>query len=463
MFDKHNILELTDSYKITHANQYPPGTQHVYSYFESRSSPWSESVMFGLRYILEEYLAGIVVTDAHIASMKELSKNHFGNDSLFNEKGWKYIEDKHKGHLPLEIKAVPEGTRVPTGNVLMTVENTDPECWWLTNYVETLLVQAWYPITVATLSYEIRKLITQYLEETGDPTLVDFKLHDFGVRGASSMESAALGGAAHLINFLGTDNVPALSLLKKLYGVDCAGFSIPAAEHSTITSWGRAGEADAYANMLKQFPNGLVAVVSDSYDLYNACENIWGDKLKDEVLKRKDGFVVVRPDSGFPPGVVLTTLDILGKKFGYSTNDKGYKVLDPHIRVIQGDGIGYEMIVNILQTMKKNKWSTDNIAFGMGGALLQHPHRDTLGFAFKASSIVINGDTHDVYKEPATDAGKTSKRGRLKLIKQGGSFHTVSQGADGKDHLETVFSNGVLSKKDSFDTIRERARQIEIC
>ncbi|MGC4002327.1 MAG: nicotinamide phosphoribosyltransferase domain-containing protein [Pirellulales bacterium] len=280
MFATDNILLLTDSYKVSHYKQYPPGTQTVYSYFESRGGEFPETVFFGLRYFLERYLAGQVVTNEKIHAAEKLLERHFASGSFFNREGWRHIVDAHGGKLPIRIKSVPEGTVVPTGNVLMTIENTDPSCYWLTNYLETLLVQVWYPSTVATQSRSMKQTIAGYLRRTGTIEGLPFKLHDFGFRGVSSVETAALGGAAHLINFLGTDNLAGIALAQQCYDAEMPGFSIPAAEHSTLTSWGREHEVDAYRNMLSQFPTGLVAVVSDSYDIFNACDRILGIRVE---------------------------------------------------------------------------------------------------------------------------------------------------------------------------------------
>ena len=333
-----NILLLTDSYKVTHYRPYPPATQTVYSYVESRGGDFGELVFFGLQYYLKKYLAGRVITQEKIDFADAFLARHFGNANLFNSAGWRHILERHEGRLPVSICAVPEGTVVPVHNVLMTIENTDPECFWLTNYLETLLVQVWYGSTVATQSRSMKQTLLRYLRETGDPELVDFKLHDFGFRGSTSVESAGMGGAAHLVNFKGTDTVAGLIVAHDYYGETMAGFSIPAAEHSTITAWGREHEVDAMRNMLRQFPNGLVAVVSDSYDIFRACSEFWGNILKDTVLQR-EGTVVIRPDSGDPPTIVVRVLELLGQAFGTTTNDKGYQVLDPHVRIIQGDGI----------------------------------------------------------------------------------------------------------------------------
>ena len=460
-----SMLLLTDSYKMTHWRQYPPGTEVVHSYFESRGGLFRETVFFGLQYLLNRYLAGRVVTREAIDEAEELAALHFGRDGLFNRAGWEHVLGEHGGRLPVSIRAVPEGSVVPGRNVLMTVENTCPECHWLTNYLETLLVQAWYPISVATLSREMKRMILRYLSKTGDPAGVGFKLHDFGFRGVSSVESAALGGAAHLVNFLGTDTIAGLVLARDSYGAKMAGFSIPAAEHSTMTSWGRESEAEAMRNMLIQYPSGLVAVVSDSYDIFRACSEIWGGKLREMVLAR-DGTLVVRPDSGDPPSVVLRVLEILGEKFGWEKNAKGFKVLNPKVRVIQGDGIDFESAERILATITDSGWSADNLAFGMGGALLQKLHRDTLRFAFKASAIRVEGEWRDVYKEPVTDPGKNSKRGRLALVAEGDSLRTLRReeaaalGLD--DILVEVFRDGEILREWDFEEVRARAaRRLE--
>ena len=448
-----NILR-TDSYKVSHFKQYPPGTTHIYSYLESRGGVFPETVFFGLNYYLKEYLSK-PITMANVDRAEARITKHLGPNS-FNRAGWERIVNVHNGFLPVRIKAVPEGTVVPTRNVLMTLENTDPELPWVTNYVETLLLKVWYPITVATLSREIKKVIKRYLEETGDVAGLDFKLHDFGYRGVSSEESAAIGGMAHLVNFKGTDTMIALEAAEAYYGEDMAGFSIPAAEHSTITAWGEEFEYEAYENMIKQFGNGaLYAVVSDSYNIYNACENIWGTMLKEKVLAAP-GILVVRPDSGVPHEVVRQITEILGNKFGYTVNEKGYKVLNK-VRVIQGDGINLEEIGRILEALKIRGWSADNVAFGMGGALLQQCNRDTQKFAIKASSMVRNGKIKDVYKAPVTDNGKRSKRGKLKLVNNGGILETFDSHQLGTDVLQTVWENGVLVVDPTFEEIRKQA------
>jgi len=465
----NNILMLTDSYKVTHHLQYPPGTSTIYSYFECRGGAYEEVCFFGLQYFLKRYLAGPVVTMEKIDEAEKYFKSHFSHpvwgydEKLFNRAGWEHIVNTHGGHLPVKIKAVPEGTVLPYKNVLFTMENSDPKCFWLTNYLESLLVQVWYPTTVCTQSREQKKIITKYLTETGTPEVIDtglhlFKLHDFGLRGVSSVESAATGGAAHLVNFLGTDTMAALIMLKEYYGEDCAGFSIPASEHSTMTSWGREKEVEAMRNMLQTYPKGIVACVSDSYDIFKACSDYWGTELK-SMIEKREGFLVVRPDSGELPGIVLKVLDTLESKFGSSKTPTGHKLLPPCIRIIQGDGIDIKSLEMILKAMLDKGYAADNLAFGSGGALLQKLHRDTQKCAFKCSHAVVKGKGVDVVKDPITDPGKKSKKGRLTLEFKDGEWTTVTEGngAEKSDQLVLVFKDGHIMVDDTLATIRKRA------
>lgn len=454
---RDNIILLTDSYKVSHWKQYPPRTSQVFSFFESRGGEFPTTTFFGLSYIIQKHLAGVRVTRAGIEQAARRFKKHFGDEAHFNREGWEHILTKWGGCLPLLIRAVPEGTTVPTGNVLMTIENIDPDVPWLVNYVETLLTQVWYPTTVCTQSREMKRLIKTAMETTGaDMAGLPFKLHDFGYRGSTSVESAGIGGLAHLVNFLGTDTLAALDVAEEYYDEENAGFSIPAAEHSTITSWGRNREIDAYRNMLQSYPTGLVAVVSDSYDIYNSVANIWGGSLRNEVLSR-DGTVVIRPDSGDPPTVINRLLNLLDVNFGSTVNAKGFTVINPKVRLIQGDGIDLEMLKRILDMMIHNYWSIDNIAFGSGGGLLQKVNRDTSKFATKCSSVTVDGQSLDVYKTPIDAEWKHSKRGRVILCKnEEGEYYTGIEG-DGHNYLETVFLGGVDNKRYTLAEIRERA------
>ncbi len=454
-----NIILNTDSYKASHYLQYPPNTTYVSSYIESRGGEYEKTVFFGLQMFIKEYLTKPFT----LADINEAEQVLISHGLPFNREGWEYILATYAGYLPIEIQAVAEGSVIPSKNVLVQVMNTDPKCFWLTSYVETMLLRAiWYPTTVATVSYHCKGLINLYLEETADNTEgLPFKLHDFGSRGASSEETAAIGGLAHLVNFMGTDTLSAICAARDYYNEPMAGFSIPAAEHSTITAWGKDNEVQAYNNMLDQFdkPGKLVAVVSDSYDLWNAIENLWGDELRNKIIN-SGGTLVIRPDSGDPVSIVTETIQRLMRIFGSTTNTKGYCVLPSYIRVIQGDGISPHTIKAILENMKLHGQSADNIAFGMGAELLQKVNRDTLRFAMKASAVKIDGIWHDVYKDPVTDHGKRSKKGRLGLVRgNGGDYMTVrtTENNLGNNELKTVFKNGELIREYSLQEIRDRA------
>ena len=454
-----NIILMTDSYKMTHWRMYPPDTSSIYSYLEARSGgEFPEVVFFGLQYLLRRYCEGVRVDRARIDEAQKFCRSHFGQD-LFNLEGWEHIARAWGGKLPVEIKAVPEGRSIPEGQVLLTIENTDSQCPWLTNHLETLLVQLWYPCTVATISREQRKILLAGLEKSGHPDQIDFKLHDFGYRGSTTVESAGLGGAAHLVNFKGTDTLAACELLAKYYDSPMAGFSVPASEHSTITAWGEKGEKEAFAHILDEYPTGLVSVVSDSWDIHRACRKLWGEYLKNKVRERK-GVLVVRPDSGSPEKIVPECLDALSENFGHSTNAKGFKVLPDYIRLIQGDGITRHSLGGIVQAILAAGYSLDNVVFGSGGGLLQDVNRDTQRFALKCSHAVVEGKGRDVFKRPASDPTKNSKRGRLKLVWAPGSasYKTVPEQDPGRDELVRVFKNGVLEGNLSLEKIRENAK-----
>lgn len=454
-----NIILDTDSYKASMGPyQYPPGTDGMYSYFESRGGRYGNVLFFGLQYLLKEFLTDSVVTPGDVNDAKEFFDAH---GEPFNYEGWMRIANHHKGMLPLRIKAVPEGTVVPTHNILMSVESTDPECFWLVTWLETMLVRAWFPCTVATQSFHIKKIIWEYLSATSNDAKgeLPFKLHDFGSRGVSSRESAGIGGMAHLVNFMGSDTIEGVRFANHYYNEKMAAFSIPAAEHSTITSWGRENEVDAYRNMVKQFakPGKILACVSDSYNIWNAVENLWGDTLRDEV-KDSGATLVIRPDSGNPPEVVLKCLQILERKVGMEKNLRGFKVLPKYFRLIQGDGVNEESINEILSTMKVNGYSASNIAFGMGGALLQQLNRDTQKFAYKCSEVTVNGQPREVFKDPITDKGKKSKAGRLSLVLRDGQLQTIP-GETRDSMLIPVFENGKMLVETNLDDVRKRSEK----
>lgn len=462
--ENKNIILMTDSYKVGHHLQYPENTEAVYSYFESRNGgKFSEVPFFGLQYILKKYLEGEVVTKENIDFAEAVFEKHFGNKKMFNKQGWMHIVEKHGGKLPVIIKAVPEGTVVPSSNVMMTVENTDPDCYWLTNYLETILSQTWYPSTVCALSLGVKKIISSALNESAESSAgLDFMLHDFGFRGVSSIESSGLGGAAHLVNFKGTDTLSGMLLASEYYfaNLDSLAFSVAATEHSVMTSKGAEGEESIVSSLLNNFPTGILSVVADSYNIYNFVDNIVGKKFKDQILSR-DGVFVIRPDSitprhPTPEQEIVWILQSLWYNIGGTINSKGYKVINPKVRVLWGDGIDFDGIFKILESVVGEKFSAENIAcFGMGGGLLQKINRDTQRFAFKSSAQKREGVWYEIYKDPK-DESKKSKKGRLKLVSGSSGFQTIKESEPGKDLLEVVFENGEIKRLQTFDEIRGR-------
>lgn len=462
-----NIILLADAYKYSHHKLYYPGTTHIYSYLESRGGQFTETVFFGLQYILKKYFTGEVITRPMVDEAENILNGVFGRKDVFDRSRFDYIIDQHQGRLPVRIKAVKEGAVVPVSNVLLTIENTDPACFWLTNFLETVLMQVWYPATVATLSYQIRKIVSLYFEETataGAESGIDFVLNDFGFRGASSCESAGIGGMSHLLSFKGSDTVLATAFAKEYYHAEQPpAASVPATEHSIMTLLGEEGELELFRHVLHAYPTGTISVVSDSYDIFRACSEYWGRELKDLILSRQ-GTLVIRPDSGDPVFTVLRVLDILFSSFGYTINEKGYRVLPPQVRVIQGDGVNIDSIRSLYSALKLNGISAENLVLGMGGALLQKVDRDTQRYALKCAYAEIGGRKVNVQKHPLEinshgmliASFKTSKAGRLQLIKTPQGYQTIAEQetAGYPDELDTVFENGVLLRQQTFDNIR---------
>lgn len=416
----------TDSYKQSHYLQYPPGLRKVFSYLEARTgSGFDKIVFFGLQYIIKNTLMTPITMD-DVEFAKKFCEQHVG---FFNYEGWKYIVEKHNGFLPLQINAVPEGTVISRGNVLVTIENTDFLCAWLPQYIEDIIVRVWSTINVATLSYHMKSVILNAFEKSSDGSkdAALFKLVDFGSRGAYSQEAAGVGGMGHLINFLSTDNILSILYAQDTYNTsDMLGYSIPATEHSTTVSWTESREQDVFENMINQFggTNPLIAMVMDSYDLENAVRNIIGKNLKNKILNC-GSTIIVRPDSGVPKDSVLSCLQWLDESFGSIVNTKGYKVLHKAVRVIQGDGVNYNSLVEIIDHILANGYSIDNVAFGSGGGLLQSHNRDTYRIAQKCSYVEFDNVSYGVRKMPKTDPTKASKAGKLKLIKEDGVYKTV--------------------------------------
>jgi nicotinamide phosphoribosyltransferase len=470
---KTNLLLCADGYKYTQPQQYDPEITGMFSYIEARANNFGEnrgdtrikgSVFFGLQAFIKEYLM-TPITDADIDEAKAILTPYIG---YFPEAGFRRIVKDFHGYFPVTIRAVPEGTIVPFGNILASIECYEPDLFWCASFLETAMLRSvWYPTTVATISKLCKNIIRASLEETSDngEALMSTRLHDFGARGASSHETAMLGGMGHLVNFDGTDTVEALAGLVKYYGSKGdVGCSIPASEHSTMTSWGRENESKAYANMIERFgkPGGIFACVSDAYDIFNATEKLWGTELKDKVVE-SGAVLVIRPDSGDPISTCIKVAKLLDEKFGSTINSKGFKVLN-NVRIIQGDGIDPDMIRSILFAFQINQFAGDNIAFGMGGALLQCCNRDSFSFAQKCSMVEIGGRSfRPVYKDPI-GSKKVSKRGFLSLEKDFDKYTTVARfdGAMPSNDLlvrkyDMVEGKGPVAEEETIYEIRERS------
>jgi len=441
---KNPILR-TDSYKFSHYQQYPAGMTKMKSYFEARGGEFDTCTLYGLQYYLK-ILSSDFISYGDVEEAAEFAKGH---GVPFNEKGFREIVDVYGGQWPVVIKAIPEGKIVPVGTPLFTVESAydDPDVAWVPSWLETMLSRVWYPSTIATCSRESKKILKKYLDLTSDtPEEIVFKLHDFGGRGVASAEQAGLGGSAHLLSFLGTDTCEAIEFAQEYYSAGMCGFSIPAAEHSTVTSWGKDREFDFYRNFIKTFLTDrptipgvpkLAACVSDSYNLWNAVD-FWTAPEQVKQIKESGGTLVIRPDSGEPVTTLCQLFDRLEARLPMVRNQKGYLVLPPYFRVIQGDGVDRAKMEAILAALTARGYSASNIAFGSGGGLLQKVDRDTQKFAYKCFAAKVDGQWVDVYKDPATDPGKRSKTGNL------------------DEGLQVVFDRGQILKHHTFDEVRSR-------
>lgn len=458
-----NFILRTDSYKLTHWDMYPTGTTNVYSYLEARKGGvYDKTKWFGLQYLLKEYLEGQVFDEKDIEEAEDVANQHFGRKGQFNRAMWEHILRTYGGRLPLRITAAPEGSVIPVSNVLLTVENTDDKCASLTNAVESLLLKVWYPTTVATVSLHVREMFERYYKEhCDDGERPDFLLHDFGYRGVSSEESAAVGGMAHLLSSMGTDTLPAMMAAQKYYGarLDNLAFSVAASEHSIMTSEGVRGEIDRARRIIANHPNQIVSLVADSYDYYEFVKAMCKEQ---DLVDRCKVRLVIRPDSTTekhktPEDLVAWTLNYLANNLrNVSYNSKGRTVL-PY-GTLWGDGIEPTGIEKIVRRAVDDGFSPSNLVFGMGGGLLQKVNRDTIRFAFKCSAQKRDGEWIDIQKKPL-DASKASKAGRLRLIRPfivEGDYLTVQEGKGGESPniLQPVFENGVILKQYTWDEVR---------
>lgn len=437
---KQNRVLDVDSYKLSHWKMYPKKTKGMFAYIEARSKG-DTIVPFGIQMWIKKTLL-TPITMGEVNEAETFSALH---GLPFNKEDWVYLIEQHKGYIPVTIRSVKEGTRVPSDTVIVTIESNDERLFWMVSYLETSLQRAvWYPTTVASNDYKAWCLIKSYLEATADTLdMLPFMLHDFGARGVSSEESAQIGGAAHLVYFQGSDNISGIRAANHYYSCkSCmAGYSVPATEHSIQCAYGHNmyDQVEYLTNVLETSgPSKIISIVIDGYDTFRECRTLC-HTLKDKVIETGCK-VVFRPDSGKPLTVTEEILDLQNQTFGSTLNSKGYKVLN-NVGIIWGDGVNLEVMRNLLELVKAKGFSAENIVFGSGGALLQKVDRDTYSFAQKSSAIYDGEKWIPIFKDPITQPNKKSKSGLLDVV--GGDI---------------VYENGNLFNQTTLDSIRERAQ-----
>ena len=509
---KLNPLTATDGYKTGHIAQYPEGTELVYSNFTARSAKHAnmsnmfdnKTVFFGLQGFIQWYLIDMW-NEGFFKQPKELVVAKFQRRMTgylgYGVVGTKQIEELHDlGYLPIEIKALPEGSRVDIKVPYFTVRNTIPRFYWLTNYLETVMSnELWKPITAATIAYEYRRVMNHFARVTGAP--LDFtawQCHDFSMRGMSGLFDSAATGAGHLLSNFGTDTIPAIDYLEQYYGAnvetELVGGSVPATEHSVMCMGGKVDEIETFRRLIKDvYPTGIVSIVSDTWDFWKVITE-YANTLKNDIMSRApnelgQAKVVFRPDSGDPVRILCGyrdsevvqikstgawvvkethqeisnaqrkgAVECLWDIFGGTTTDKGFRTLDSHVGLIYGDSITLERQNQILALLYAKGFSSANVVFGVGSYTYQYLTRDTFGMAMKATYGVVNGEPRELFKDPATDDGtKKSAKGLLKVSKEGNHFvlhDQVSEEEEWGGAFNTVFIDGHAMNKRTLQEIR---------
>ena len=484
-----NTLHLSDGYKVDHRMQYPKGTELVYSNWtprKSRIKGVDKVVFFGLQYFIKKYLQEEFDHNFFQKNKADVVKkyqrrigSYLGPDAITYE----HIEALHDlGYMPVEIKALPEGMLVPMRMPMFTIKNTLPEFFWVTNFLETILsCIIWMPCTSATMSLQYRKILDSYAEKTGgDTAFVDWQAHDFSFRGMAGLEAAMMSGAGHLLNFTGTDTIPAIDFLEEYYGADSdkelIGGSVSATEHSVMCMGMEDSEIETFRRLINDvYKTGVVSIVSDTWDFWKVI-TMYLPKLKNEILAR-DGKVVIRPDSGDPIKIICGdpdatagtpefkgAVECLWETFGGAMTNKGYKILDEHIGLIYGDSITLERCETICSQLKAKGFASTNVVFGIGSYTYQYVTRDTFGFAMKATYGEVNGEGRAIFKNPKTDDGtKISAKGLIRLdgneLEITGMTDEVSKEEEAGGLLEVVYRDGEILKEVTLSGIRELLRK----
>lgn len=491
-----NATLLTDGYKLDHRRQYPEGTEYVYSNWTPRSNQYFHEakdgvVVFGIQYFIKKYLIEYFNRDFFALEKDKAVYSFSRRINTFlgeNQVGTKHIEELWDlGYLPIKIKALPEGSICPIRVPMLTIVNTNPKFFWITNFLETLMsCELWLPMTSATTARIYRKELERHAKKTGFTDVeLGFLCHDFSMRGMSGLEASILSGMGHLTSFVGSETIPAIEALEYYYNIDAnkdlIATTVPATEHSVMCAGGKEDEFDTFKRLITEtYPNGFVSIVSDTWDLWTVMSK-YLPMLKNQILAR-DGRVIIRPDSGDPVHIIagyksddfentqemigysyvefIGAYEVLWNIFGGTINEKGYKVLNPKVGLIYGDSITLERQKEIYKRLEEKGFAATNLVLGIGSYTYQYRTRDSLGFAMKATWCQINGEPKEIFKQPKTDNGmKNSLKGLITVDKVDGkfvAFDQVSKEREDTGCLTTVFENGKLLKDYTLQEIRNR-------
>jgi nicotinamide phosphoribosyltransferase len=490
-----NALLLTDGYKVGHHQQYPEGTTLVYSNFTPRSNKYAPRGCDKVMSFGQQMMAKLI--------HESFEKDFFGRPkdevcgeikrelSMYLNMDYdvSHFEALHDlGYLPVKIKALPEGTLVPIKVPVLTIYNTHPDFYWVTNYLETIISNLlWKPMTSATIANQYRLVLDKWARKTNPSGIefVDWQAHDFSMRGLDSIESTMSSGLGHLTSFFGTDSLPAIYGARKFYGE--TGFvagSVPATEHSVMCAGGKEDEVSTFRRLLNTYPSGILSVVSDTWDLWKVCTE-YVNTLKEEIMNR-DGKLVIRPDSGDPVDIICGdafdskgnyifeddftgatqkeiceykgVIELLWDTFGGNINEQGYKVLDPHIGAIYGDSITIERADEICRRLASKGFASTNVVFGIGSFTYQYNTRDTFGFAVKATYVEVGGVGREIFKDPITDDGtKKSATGLLQVVTESGEYKLIDGQTweeESLGELKTIYDNGEFFNETTLTEIR---------